>query len=187
MQKLMIDMDDVFVKGGFLYLINLYLGTNYKEEDFKKGYYMQSVIPPEEQAGFWAWFFAKNVYDYCEMLPNAYEVIEELNEFYKICIGTAFLYPERPRESGIILLYKYNYLLDRFPFLGPHNFAFLNDKSFLDCPVRIDDRMDNLIGADRKILFSAFHNMEIEESILKEENIERANDWLDVKKLLLKR
>ena len=62
MQRLMIDMDDVIVKGGFLYLINQYLGTNYKEEDFKD-YYMQDIIPPHLRDDFWDnYFFIKNFY-----------------------------------------------------------------------------------------------------------------------------
>ena len=36
--RLMIDMDDVLVEGGFLYLINEFLGTSYKESDFKDTY-----------------------------------------------------------------------------------------------------------------------------------------------------
>ena len=32
MKKIMIDMDDVICGGGFLKLVNDFLGTNYKEE-----------------------------------------------------------------------------------------------------------------------------------------------------------
>lgn len=45
--KIMFDMDDVLVSVGFLYLINSYLGTHYKESDFKT-YYMQDIVPDKE-------------------------------------------------------------------------------------------------------------------------------------------
>lgn len=83
-KRLMIDMDDVIVKGGFLYLINEYLGTKYVEQDFIN-FYMQDVIPDKQE--FFRYFLTKNMYDYCELNDYAYEVIKELNEFYKIYIG----------------------------------------------------------------------------------------------------
>ena len=45
--RIMFDMDDVLVSGGFLYLINSYLGTHYTESDFKT-YYMQDIVPDKE-------------------------------------------------------------------------------------------------------------------------------------------
>lgn len=183
-QRLMIDMDDVIVSGGFLYLINQYLGTHYTEADFKN-FYMQDVIPDKQD--FFRYFLTKNMYDYCEMNANAYEVIKELNEVFKIYIGTSYIFPEILRESGIVLVQKYNYLMDKLPFLTPKNFVFLVDKSVLNCEVRIDDRVDNLDGAETKILYTAYHNKDIDSVILQQQRIERAENWLDVKKLLLKR
>lgn len=79
MKKLMIDMDDVICGGGFLKLVNDFLGTNYKEEDIHT-YYIQDLIPKEKMSD-WAKFFAqKNIYDYTQVLPNAYNVLEELNK-----------------------------------------------------------------------------------------------------------
>lgn len=46
MKKIMIDMDDVICDGGFLSLVNQFLGTNYKKEDIKT-YYIQDLIPKE--------------------------------------------------------------------------------------------------------------------------------------------
>lgn len=143
----MIDMDDIIVSGGFLYLINQYLGTHYTEADFKN-FYMQDVIPDKQD--FLKYFLTKNMYDYCEMNENAYEVIKELNEVFKIYIGTSYIFPEILRESGIVLVQKYNYLMDKLPFLTPKNFVFLVDRSVLNCEVRIDDRIDNLDGAETK-------------------------------------
>lgn len=184
METLMFDMDDVIVSGGFLYLINQYLGTDYKEEDFKD-YYMQDVIPDKND--FFKFFLTKNMYDYCDINEGAYEVLKWSNENFRMCIGTSYIFKEIERESGIILLHKYNFLLDKFPFLRAKNFAFVVDKSFLDCNIKVDDRLDNLGDASLKILFSAYHNKGINDEQLKESGIYRADGFGDVKKLLKKR
>ena len=183
----MVDMDGVITDGGFLYLINQFLGTSYIEEDVK-GYYFQDLIPQEYKEDWWQFFFSNNWYNHCELLPNVSAVLEELVEVYKICIGTDYIIPQKPRESKILLDYKYDYLLDNFPFLNYKNFAFLHDKSFLrtDFHFRIDDRINNLEGAKRKLLFTVHHNQNISNDELQSEGIERADDWLHIKKLLLK-
>jgi len=43
---LMVDMDEVIVEKGFLYLINKYLGTNYKDTDFTQ-FRMQEIMSPK--------------------------------------------------------------------------------------------------------------------------------------------
>lgn len=48
MKKIMIDMDDVICNKGFLKLVNIFLKTNYKEEDLKQ-YYIQDLIPVEKK------------------------------------------------------------------------------------------------------------------------------------------
>ena len=51
--------------------------------------------------------------------------------------------------------------------------------------VRIDDRLNNLAGADVKLLFSAWHNKNYSDTELKENNVIRVNNWKDVEKILL--
>ena len=36
------------------------------------------------------------------------------------------------------------------------------DKSVLNCTIKIDDSIKNLIGAERKLLYTAYHNKNIE-------------------------
>jgi len=181
-KSIMIDMDDVIVSGGFLYLINQHLGTDYIESDFKN-FYMQDVIP--DKKAFFEYFLTQNMYDYSEMSENAYEVIKELSEEFNIYIGTSYIFPEIIKESGNVLVQKYNYLMEKLPFLTPKNFVFLVDKSVLNCDIKIDDRIDNLDGAERKILYSAYHNKDISHEELKRQGIERADNWLDIKRILL--
>lgn len=85
-----------------------------------------------------------------------------------------------------MLVQKYNYLMDNLPFLNPKNFVFLVDKSVLNCEIKIDDRVDNLGGVEKKILYTAYHNIDISNSELNYQEIERADGWLDIKKILLK-
>lgn len=87
----------------------------------------------------------------------------------------------------MILYQKFEYLKNNLPFISPYQYIFLSNKSVLDMDIKIDDRPDNLDGAKRKILFTAFHNQEISDEELQKENIERANNWLEVKELLSKK
>ncbi len=181
-KTIMVDMDDVIVKGGFLYLINNFLGTNYTENDFTD-FYMQDSIPNKDE--FFKYFLENNLYDHCEMLPDAYDVLKELNEHYDVFIGTSYIYKEIPNESGKILLQKYDYLLKHLPFINPYKYIFISNKNILKFDIKIDDKLDNLEGSDRKLLFSAYHNLNINDNDLGIQGIERVNDWQDIKDKLL--
>lgn len=183
-EKLMIDMDDVIVSGGLLYLINQFLGTNYTEADFNE-FYMQNIVPESDRKDFIKYLLEKNMYDYCYLNEYVYEVLKILIEKYKVYIATSYVFPEMPRECGLMLLYKHDFLIKQFPFFTTNNFVFLTDKSVLDCEARVDDRVDNLEGANKKILYTAYHNKNINPEILLKQGVDRAKNWLDVKKLLL--
>lgn len=180
--KIMVDMDDVIVNGGFLYLINKFLGTDYKENDFTE-FYMQDVIPNKDD--FFKFFLENNLYDHCELLPDAYDVLKELNEYYDIFIGTSYIYPEIHDKSGKVLLQKYDYLVEHLPFISPYKYIFTSDKNVLKFDIKIDDKCENLNGADTKLLFSAYHNLKISDEVLNSQGIERVNNWKDLKNKLL--
>ncbi len=179
---LMIDMDDVMVQGGFIALLNEYMGTNYVESDFKN-FYMQDILPDKE--AFFKWFKDKNIYEYCHIAPNAKEVIEELSKKYDLYIGTSYIYREIPEECGYILKQKHEFLVKEFPFIKPSQYIFLSNKALLQTDIKIDDRTDNLKNAKRKILFTAYHNEAISDEELEKMGIERAKDWLAIKEMLL--
>jgi len=181
-QSIMIDMDDVITSGGFLYLLNEYLKTNYKIDDFKD-FYMQDIIPNKKN--FFEWFITKNQYDYCKLLPNAYEVIKELNKHYNVFIGTSYIFREIPNESSIILKQKCDYLQKNLPFIKPQQYIFIYDKSVLDIDIKIDDRKDNLKNCKRKLLFTSYHNKTISNEELAKDNIERVSGWLEIKEKLI--
>ncbi len=180
-RSIMVDMDEVITEGGFLYLINEYLGTNYTKEDVE-GYYMQDLVPDKDE--FFKYFISKNMYDYGILLPNVKDVLEELQKYYDIYIGTSYIIPELPRESSMILKYKHEFLYDNFPFIKPENYIFITNKSLLDCDIKIDDKLDNLKNAKIKILFDSYHNKGLSDDYLKSVGVVRVHSWLEIKDIL---
>lgn len=186
-KTMMVDMDDVIYKDWFLNLLNTYLETNYKEEDFPS-YYMQDILKAEEQNDFFKWMLTQNVYDYGVLVPYAYDVLKRLNYHFKLCIGTAYIFKELPLESGKLLLaQKYERLLGVFDFLKPHQIILVNDKSFIGTDIKVDDLVKNLSGAETKILFSSYHNLQIPNKELDKRDIIRTDDLLEVETVLQKR
>ncbi len=181
-KTIVIDMDDVITTETLTGIINEYLGTNYKENDFTE-FYKQDVVPDKKE--FFKYFLTKNEYDYGKITPNAINVIKKLNKKYEVFIGTSFIFREIVNESGILVKNKYDFLIKNFPFLNPMNFIFVGNKSILKSDIKIDDKIENLVNGDIKILFTAYHNKNISDEELKSKGIIRAKDWLDVKKILL--
>lgn len=183
-KRIMIDMDDVICEGGFLHLMNEFLGTEYKKEDFVD-YYMQNVIPENEREKFLKFYMTKNRYDYDILLPNAKKVIEKLSKEYDVFIGTSFLIPQIVSKSGFVLEQKFDYLIKELPFISPYNIIFLGNKSILNCEIKIDDKLENLDGAEEKLLFKTYHNKDISKEKLELNNVILVDGWLEIEKLLL--
>ena len=180
-QSIMVDMDDVITDGGFLYLVNEYGKTNYKVNDIKD-YYMQDLV--NDKDGFFKYFITKNQYDYSTLIPNVKEVLKYLRKYYDIYIATSYIIREIPKECGIILFHKHNYLYKNLPFIPPENYIFINNKSLLNCDIKIDDRLDNLQNAKIKLLFTAYHNKGLDDEYLHSLGVIRVNNWLEIKKIL---
>lgn len=183
-KRIMVDMDDVITTGGFLYLINKYLNTNYTEDDFTK-FYMQDIIPDKED--FFKWFKNYNMYDFCTLIPDVKEVLKKLSQQYEIFIGTSYIIRDIVKDTSFLLPQKYNFLIENLLFINPYNFVFLGNKTVLNCDIKIDDRIENLKGANTKILFTAWHNKNIPQSQLDNLNIIRVNSWKEIENLLLNR
>ena len=181
-KRIMVDMDDVITTGGFLHLINEYLKTNYTENDFES-FYMQDIVPNKDE--FFKWFKTNNMYDYCSLTPNVYEVLEKLSKNYEIFIGTSYIIRDIIKDTAFLLPQKYEFLINTFPFINPNNIIFLGNKSVLNCDIKIDDRIDNLDGAKTKILFTAWHNKNISKDELNNKGIKRANNWKEIEKTLI--
>lgn len=185
MKRLMIDMDDVICGGGFLKLVNTFLNTSYTPEDIPS-YYIQQMIPEEKQEEWKQFFSKKNVYDYVTLLPEAKQVIEQLNKKYEVYIITDFIYPECPHYAGENLRNKFYYLYENLPFLTPKQFVFGAVKDFVHAEIKIDDIIRHLENAsEKKILFTAYHNKNITLETLDNQGITRVNNWKEIEAILL--
>lgn len=184
-EKCLIDVDDVICGKGFIHLVNEFLHANYQQED-AKSYYINDLIPKERFEEWKKFFRQRNVYDYVEFMPKAKEVIQQLNKWYEIYFVTAYVFRDSPMDSGKILQDKFNFLYKEFPFIDPSHFLFVQDKSLLQGDIRIDDRLSNLEGKARmKLLYTAYHNKEIEIGELEEKKVIRVHDWEEIGELLL--
>ena len=186
MEKLIVDMDDVITEKGFIRMINEFLGTNYIQED-AGSYYINDLIPKDRMNEWVEFYSKKNVYDYANIVEGAKETLEKLNEKYDLYIATAFVFRDAPEVSGKTLQDKYDFLCENFPFIDPHKFIFISNKELLDADIRIDDSPKKLMGKARlKLLFTAYHNVNMTDEELKENNFIRVNSWKEVEKILLK-
>lgn len=185
-EKLLLDIDEVICNPGFLYLINKFLDTNYQIDDFTD-YYIDDVIGDDDKKqAFYKYYLQHNAYDYAELLPYAYEVIEKLNIKYDLYICSACVNPFFAKESGKLFMDKYNWLLKTFPFLNPNNFIFTNTKNMFKADIQIDDRLQNLNGDVKlKLLFVSYHNKDISDKELKASGVIRVDGWKEIENILL--
>ena len=120
------------------------------------------------------------------MFEGCYDVLRKLNDKYDLYIVTAYLWNDVIDISGDNLRNKYYYLREMLPFINPNKYIFTTNKNLLKFDIRIDDRLDNIMEADTKILFTAWHNRDLDDKFLEDNNVIRVNSWDDIEKLLLK-
>lgn len=184
MKRIMIDMDNVITNPLFLEFINEFLGTNYKLDDLDE-YYLQKLITKDSNK-FWDFINNKNLYEGIELFDGCYEVLEKLNKKYDLYIVTAYIWGDSYDEFIVNTLRdKYLFLREKLPFIRPEKYIFTINKNIMNFDIRIDDRLNNLDGADVKLLFSAWHNKNYSDTELKENNVIRVNNWKDIEKILL--
>lgn len=188
-KTIMIDMDEVIVKGRFSDFLEEFL----VEVDFEKlnSYYRQDLIKGKEES-FKQKYQYKNLYknednSFIEPLPNCVEVIRKLNEFYDIYIVTSYVWKEDVIDASNNLKCKHEYLKHFFPFLSENNFIYISDKNKITFDIGIDDRPKNLISCNQKILFTEFRNEKITTEELEKDNIIRVNNWLEIENILIQK
>lgn len=186
-KTIMIDMDEVIVKGRFTDFLNEFLGG--VDFELLNGFYRQDLIKGKEEE-FKKIYMYKNLYknddnSWIEPLSNCIDVIKKLNNVYDVYIVTSYFWKENVIDAASNLKYKHEYLKHFFPFMDENNFIYIADKSKIRFDIGIDDRPKNLINCDKKILFTEFRNENISDEELLKDNIIRANDWLEIEKLLI--
>ena len=183
MKTLMIDMDDVLIYGNFSKILEDYLG--YKPDyDNIKNYYIQDILE-DKKDNFFSKFKDMDMYENATLLPDCYEILKKLSEYYKIYICTDYIWREIIEYAGNNLKNKYNFLYKKLDFIEPKNFIFVGDKSVVNCDIKIDDKVNNIEGAKTKLLFTAWHNKDLTDEELKKQNIIRVNNWKEIATILL--
>ena len=187
MKKAIIDIDDVLALDTFLNALNYFNKSNFKYEDVK-GYYVESLIPEEKITEFRKFMRETNIYKYARIAPNSYEVLMQMMlEGYDIYLTSKFYSDIDKIIIPELLPYKCEFLQRNYPFIPTKNYIFINDKLMLDVDLRIDDSISNLGGNGINLLFSAYHNKNIEKEELENKQILRVNDWEDIGNKVLKK
>ena len=187
-ETIMIDMDEVIVVGKFSEFLIEFLGdVNFgnlktqnrqdlikgKEEEFKKIYKYKNLY--------------KDINDnYIKPLPNCVDVIKRLNQEFEVYIVTSYIWNGDVIDAATNLKNKYDYLSYWFPFIDPNKVIFMADKTKIKFDIGIDDRVSNLKNCKQKLLFTEFRNKNLTQEELKNNDIIRVNDWLDVENYILK-
>ena len=185
MKKLMIDLDDViFSSECWINIVNEFLNSNYTFEDVE-GYYVDDLVPNELKEDFINYLVSKNIYNYGRIYDDAINVIKKLNKKYEIYICTAYVFRDHISYSAESLKIKFNFITKNFPFLNPKNIIFAGDKSIIDCDIKIDDKVSNLVGAETKILYKAYHNKDMDKDKLKQDGIIMVSNWKEIERILL--
>lgn len=183
MKTIMVDMDDVLTYGNFSKILEDYLGYR-PDYDNIKNYYIQDILG-EKKDDFFSKFKDMDMYENATLLPDCYEVLKELSNYYKIYICTDYIWREIIEYAGNNLKNKYNFLYEKLDSIEPKHYIFTADKSIVNCDVKIDDKVSNIDGAETKLLFTAWHNKDLKKEELDNQNIVRVNNWKEIRKALL--
>lgn len=185
MKKLMIDMDNVITDALFIEKVNEFLGTDYKMNE-QKDFILQNLVPDDKKNAYWKYMLENSFYGTdCPLIEGAYEALEKLNKKYELYIVTAYLYTDsNPDISGVNLKNKYDYLKEKFPFISPKQYIFIENKNLINWDIAIDDRTINLESANKKILMSAWHNRDLTDKELNKKGIVRVSTWKEIEKIL---
>ncbi len=183
---LMCDLDDVITKGCFLKLLNRLFQTNYAEEDICT-YHVEDILEaPEDRVKFMNYVMDVNFYSHTELMEDAKEVLERLNQKYELYICTMALLSCGVKRIGELLMYKNEFLLKELPFIKEEQHIYIANKSLVKANIRIDDKLENLEGdGEIKLLYSAYHNREYTDVFLKEKGVRRVSSWKEIEKILL--
>lgn len=189
MIKIMIDLDETIVSGGYLEALNEYTKKNYTTEDVKDYYYVSDILGEEENSKYLDYFYQNiNVYDKSHIIPNSLEVIEELNRHFDLYICTAFYDKRKPEGCAIMAKYKYEWILKNMPYINPKHILLTSSKELIMCDIKIDDKVSNLKRGYGKIklLLTQRHNESYKDEELASLGIKRVNSWLEIRDILLK-
>lgn len=183
---ILIDFDDCVCENHFIPVINKYLKTNYKEDDFHTVFMEKELFKDKDERNkFYDFYISVDSYQDVKLRQHAYDVIKRLLKRDDVYFITSACHYERTKEMGRQFVDKWNYIFDTLPYFPPQNIVFVAKKHIFKADVIIDDRVENLKGDYKyKLLFTCYHNKNITQKELEERGIIRVQDWLDVEKFI---
>lgn len=183
METILVDMDEVITNVDFVAKVEKYLGLKL-DLSGQVGYYLQDLLGDQKDA-FFEQFRKENIYENSVLAPGCYDVLKRLQEHYHVYICTDYIWREMLSSAGDNLRNKFNFLYEKLDFLDPKQYIFTADKSIVHGDIRIDDKVSNLMGAKKKLLFTAYHNKTLTDEELQQQGIVRVNNWEDIGRVLL--
>jgi 5'(3')-deoxyribonucleotidase/uncharacterized protein with PQ loop repeat len=172
--RIAIDMDETIcdILPKHLRLYNAAFGANVTVADLE-GCELETFVPQERAAATEAMILDRSFFADLPFLEGAREVVKELHERHEVFIASAAM--DVPTSFDA----KYAWLREQLPFIPTSHIIFCGDKGALDMDYLIDDRARHFARfKGQGILFSAPHNRD-------EKRYVRANNWADVRALLL--
>lgn len=192
-KKILLDIDEVFCFSGYLELVNEFLNTNYKIDDFDDYYIDEVAISEDKKEEFYKFASTKDQYANPVILPGAIDAISILSKYYDIYPCSDCRNPFDLKNSGRIFKSKFDMLYRLIPedVIPVKNYIFTGAKNVCVGDIQIDDLVSNLNPNIKvKILFPSYHNKNVSEDELKAKKIIRAGydyhtGWQNVCKILL--
>ncbi|TAM93615.1 MAG: 5'(3')-deoxyribonucleotidase [Chitinophagaceae bacterium] len=174
MLTLAIDMDEVLADAAKKLKAWYYrdYGKTFEDEEVK-GKDLKEAVIPEHFSLFRKYCNTPGFFRDLEVMPDAQEVLKELNKQYEVYIVSAAVeFPNSLKD-------KYDWIMENLSFITWRQICFCGSKSIVQTDIMIDDRVRNFKDfKGRKLLYSAHHN-------IFETNYERVNNWKEIRQLLL--
>lgn len=89
-KTLIIDIDDVLVDSYIFIMLNKFLGTNYKEEDFSDYYLEDAIKDPKQLDEYYKFIFTQDMYKDIPIKAGVQEVLPKLNQKYDLFLSLIF-------------------------------------------------------------------------------------------------
>ena len=171
MKRILVDMDGVLVDiyARFFELHEKETGQRLSVMD------IAGLLEAEAFANQHKWVSAPGFFRSLPVMPGSREVLEKLNNIYKINVVS--LATEFPNS----LTDKQLWLQENFPFISWNQIVFCGDKNIIKADIMIDDHLKNLDHFEGEtIMFTQPPNM-----LMNNSGHKRVNSWYEIEKLLL--
>jgi 5'(3')-deoxyribonucleotidase len=169
--RIAIDMDEVLADT-IDKLVELYQERHQHQVVLTNGMEIGQVLPPHLTSTVKPYLNERGFFRDLKVMPGSQQIVKTLMDRYDVYIASAAM------EFKFSLEDKQNWLEEHFPFIPWTNIIFCGHK-ILDVDIMIDDRIKNFVTFNgRKLLYSAPHNMLMD-------NFERVNNWQEIAVKLL--